>query len=193
MSIEIREVQAEPLTAEAFAPFGWVMEAKDEGRIDNVDFLEMGVANLSDDVPKERYDDWNVLDYWGDVTELTQEPMRLGYMRPRQRALEYSWFERHVKGTQSFIPLGGGRSVFSIAPISDNDDPDAVPDLSKVRAFHLDGTVGVTIRPGVWHWTPFPLGGGCDFLILVRRDVASDDLNFIDLEARLGARVRVLP
>jgi len=191
MALDIHDVKAEPLTAESFAPFGYVMGPKDEGRIDNVDFLKLGVANLSDAVPESRYQDWNVLQYWGDVTELTPEPLRLGYLRPKQRDLEYSWFERHVKGTQSFIPLGGGRSVFSIAPASDNDDPEALPDLTKVRAFHLDGTVGVTIKPGVWHWTPFPVGGPADFLILVRQNVANDDLNFVDLEARLNARVRI--
>ncbi len=190
MSTKLQTIAAQPLTVEAFAPFGDVLTPKAR-RLDNRDLLELGYARMSDQVPPERVADVDILDYWGDIATITREPMRLGYLRSRQRPLQFSWFERHLKGTQTFIPLGGAPSVFAVAEPKDLDDPNALPDLTSMRAFVMDGSAGVNIAPGTWHWTPFPLADHVDFIILVREDVVDDDLNFVDLEARLGVRVAV--
>lgn len=190
MKPSIRRIAAEPLSATGFAAFGDVLAPR-EDRLDNRDLLEMGYARMSDDVEEQRLDDFDVLDYWGGIATISREPMRLGYLRPKKRPLAFSWFERHVKGTQTFIPLNGNSSVFAVAPPDGRDEPDALPDLDQVRAFVLDGTCGVNIYPGTWHWTPFPLAARADFIILVREAVADDDLNFIDLEKRLGTRIEI--
>ena len=190
MSARIHAIQAIPLTVEDFAPFGDVLTPKAR-RLDNRDLLDLGHARMSDPVPADRVADFDILDYWGDIATISREPMRLGYLRSRQRPLEFSWFERHPKGTQTFIPLAGTPSVFAVAQPKDLDDPDALPDLATMRAFVMDGSAGVNIAPGTWHWTPFPLAEHVDFIILVRESVVDDDLNFVDLEARLGVRVAV--
>ena len=87
--------------------------------------------------------------------------------------------------------LNGARSVIAVAPPYDADDPAAVPKLDEVRAFVLDGSMGVNLHPGTWHWTPFPLDVRSDFIILVRESVAEDDLNFIDLEKRMDTRIQI--
>ncbi len=190
MSARIHSIQAVPLTVEGFAPFGDVLTPKAR-RLDNKDLLELGHARMSDEVPAERVPDFDILDYWGDIATISREPMRLGYLRSRQRPLEFSWFERHLKGTQTFIPLAGTPSVFAVAEPRELDNPNALPDLASMRAFVMDGSAGVNIKPGTWHWTPFPLAEHVDFIILVRESVVDDDLNFVDLEARLGVRVAV--
>ncbi|MBM3503175.1 MAG: hypothetical protein FJX65_04810 [Alphaproteobacteria bacterium] len=190
MTLRVHRVNAEPLERRSFAPFGDVLTPHGE-RLDNRDLLSHGYARMSDPVPDRRLADFDVLDYWGGVASITREPMRLGYLRTKQRPLAFSWFERHLKGTQAFVPLAGQDSIFAVAPPSAMDDPRALPDLAQVRAFRLDGTAGVNIRPGVWHWTPFPVGKSADFIILVRENVADDDLHFVDLEARLQTRVAI--
>lgn len=190
MTVTTKRVAVEPLTEAAFAPFGDVLAPRDN-RLDNRDLLSMGHARMSDDVEESRLDDFDVLDYWGGIATISREPMRLGYLRPKKRPLAFSWFERHVKGTQTFVPLNGDSSVFAVAPPEARDDPNALPDVDRIRAFVLDGTCGVNIHPGTWHWTPFPLGSRSDFIILVREAVADDDLNFVDLEKRLATRIEI--
>ncbi|NQV81080.1 MAG: ureidoglycolate lyase, partial [Alphaproteobacteria bacterium] len=144
MSISVRNVTSEPLTADKFAPFGDVLAPR-ETRLDNRDLLSMGYARMSDDVAESRLDDFDVLDYWGGIATISQEPMRLGYLRPKKRDLAFSWFERHLKGTQTFVPLNGARSVIAVAPPYESDNPEALPKLDEVRAFVLDGSMGINL------------------------------------------------
>jgi ureidoglycolate lyase len=188
MAPTIRTILAEPLSVEAFSLFGDVLAPQDT-RLDNRDLLAMGYARMSDDVDDRRLDDFDVLDYWGGIATISREAMRLGFLRPKKRPLAFSWFERHVKGTQTFVPLNGDRSVIAVAPPYERENPAALPRLDEVRAFVLDGTCGVNLHPGTWHWTPFPIGERSDFIILVRESVADDDLNFIDLEKRQDSRI----
>lgn len=188
MKIKNHEINVLPLTRESFLPFGEVLLPSDN-KIDNIDLLSSGYAKMSNEVPSDRLNDFDVLNYWGDIANISQEPMRLGYLRPKKRPLIVSWFERHVKGTQSFIPLGGKPSIFVVAKGNENNNKDALPDLSLAKAFYLDGSSGLNIKPGTWHWTPFPIEDECDFIIIVRTDVKDDDLNFIDLEKKINSRI----
>lgn len=189
MAITLHHVKAEALTRDGFAPFGDVL-APTPGGIDNNDLLDGGHARMSDPVPPERRADFDVLDYWGDIATISQDTMRLGYLRTKRRPLAFSWFERHLKGTQSFMPLGGTASVICVGQAG-SPAPGTLPDLRTVRAFRLDGRAGINLHPGTWHWTPFPVGDAADFIILVRKAVVDDDLHFIDLEARMNTRIAI--
>lgn len=189
---EKQTLRAEPLTVEAFAPFGDVLvPRKGTKPVTNRDLLASGRARMSDPVPAERMDQWDILDYWPDIATISRDTMKFGYVRCRAAHMRFSWFERHMKGTQTLIPMGGGRSVFPVAPANASTGAAGLPDLSRARAFVLDGSVAVSLRPGTWHWTPFPLGAPCDFVYLVREQVVEDDLNFIDTIARLGVELDV--
>ena len=185
MTLTLHRVKAEPLTRASFAPYGDLL-APTPGRIDNNTLLDGGYARMSDPVPAARRTDFDVLDYWGDIATISRDTMRLGYLRTRKRPFTVSWFERHLKGTQSFMPLGGADSVICVGAASAT-----LPDLAAVRAFRLDGTAGINLHPGTWHWTPFPVGGAADFIILVREAVVDDDLHFVDLEARMNTRIEI--
>jgi ureidoglycolate lyase len=181
------------LTRASFEPFGEVLGPRDNGTITNRSFIERGFVRIADKIPGERIADFDVLDYWTPVAEISRDILKLGYLRPRPRPLRFSWMERHLKGTQTFIPLGGNRSVLAVAPPSEGESGEevVVPRLEDMRAFLLDGQRGVNLRIGTWHWTPFPLGERCDFIILVREKAALEDLNFVDLEVRLKATVEI--
>jgi len=185
MTLTLHRVKAEPLDRASFAPFGDVLAPSQHG-IDNNTLLDGGHARMSDPVPAARRADFDVLDYWGDIATISRDTMRLGYLRTRKRPLTVSWFERHLKGTQSFVPLGGADSVICLAPASPH-----LPDPAAVRAFRLDGRAGINLHPGTWHWTPFPVAEAADFVILVREAVVDDDLHFVDIEARLGLRIEI--
>lgn len=126
---------------------------------------------------------------------LDGEPPGVRYMVVHARPLEFHIMERHLLGNQVFVPLGGKSTVFAVAPPQDLDDPEAVPDPESIRAFLLDGSCAVSIRPGTWHWTPIPVGADdVAFVTLTRARVRLDDMWMVDLRQRLGISFQlVLP
>jgi ureidoglycolate lyase len=186
----VRRLQVERLTPEAFAPFGEVIGPAPRPAVTNRDLIARNLVRIEHPVPPERLDAFDVLDYWAPVAAISQEALKFGFMVPRERPWRVEWFERHVKGTQSFLPLGG-QSMIVLAPPNDPFDSPAPPRVEDARAFLLDGTRGINLRLGTWHWTPFPVTPGAAFAILVRQDAAADDLNMIDLHAHWGGGLAV--
>lgn len=182
-SAVLRRLRVERLTPEAFAPFGEVVGPAPRPAVTNRDLIALILIRIEHPVAPDRLDDVDVLDYWAPVGAISQEPMKFGFMAPCERPWNVDWFERHLNGTQSFLPLGG-QSMIVLAPPNDPFDSAAAPRIEDARAFLLDGTRGINLRLGTWHWTPFPVTPGVAFAILVRQDAAADDLNLIDLHTQ---------
>lgn len=83
--------------------------------------------------------------------------------------------ERHPLTSETFFFLEGD-VIFVMAPPDNSKD---MPDVSKTRAFLLDGTLGISLWKGTWHWPPIPV---CDSarIGLVRKG-ALDDFDRVDL------------
>ena len=138
------ELEVEPLTAEAFSPFGQLIAARD------------GAA----DYARPLLDVWH-LDYRADA------PIRLQIMRYHEKPMTFSRLERHIRVSEGRIPLDGARAVVAVAGATGAAADDA-PDPSAVRAFRFDGSCGLIFTPGVWHSLDcFPLGvPHADFVLL---------------------------
>jgi ureidoglycolate lyase len=115
-------VTAEPLTAEAFAPFGQVVASGDM------------LMELRDG---ERFH-LNVLHY-----DHSDQPLVCDHLN------------RHHKATQALVALAGRPTVLAVAPST--YDFSTTDHLSSVRAFLCDGSAGVNLSLGTWHWGPYPL------------------------------------
>jgi ureidoglycolate lyase len=142
----MRELTPEPLTAEAFAPFGSVIEACDHAvKLD----INQGHA--------VRYDRLAEIDVAeGDGVGV----ISLFRARPLSE-LVLKIFERHPLGSQSFVPLSGGPYLVAVAPAGDFDP-------AKVRLFRAEGHQGVHYRKGVWHHFLLVLDAESDFLVIDR-------------------------
>jgi ureidoglycolate lyase len=122
----VRELPIEPLTEEAFAPFGQIISAKERAP----DYrTESGTEGWAVDFRSGR-------------------PLVM-LLRTQYQGLRFSKLERHFELTQTFLPLGGSPAVVAVAPPS--SDRAAIPDPAEVRAFLLDGTKGYALAPGTWH------------------------------------------
>jgi len=121
----IHELEIEPLTAEAFAPFGTLLDA---GR---------------------RPVDRRLIEY--DKAFRIAGSTKVGVIWEPYADLTLTQLERHFSVTQSFIPLSGSLSVMAVARPTDPNDPKAIPDPDQVRAFLVDGTVGFRYDIGTWH------------------------------------------
>lgn len=69
--------------------------------------------------------------------------------------------ERHLLASQSFIPLQGSRFVMVVAR------PNALPGPDDVQAFVSNGRQGVLLHPGTWHHALLALDAG-SFVVLER-------------------------
>ena len=128
----MRELTPEPLTAEAFAPFGSVIEASDAAvKLD----INQGHA-----VRYDRLAEIDVADEGGAGV--------ISLFRAKPLAeLVLKTFERHPLGSQSFVPLSGRPYLVAVAPAGDFD-PAANPPVPR------RGPPGRPLSKG--HLAPFP-------------------------------------
>jgi ureidoglycolate lyase len=147
------EVQAEPLTAEAFAPFGQVIAQGDM------------VMELRDG-----------------------EAFHLNVLSYDRQPLECDHLNRHHKATQALVALAGRPTLVVVAPAE--HDFSSRDHLSSVRAFVCDGTAGINLALGTWHWGPYPLMDHVD-LVNVQGKGFADDNEVAHLTRDLGVVVTV--
>jgi len=164
----MREMTPEPLTAEAFAPFGRVIEASDDAvRLD----INQGHAI--------RYDRLAELDVAegggaGVISLFRARPLAEPVLRV---------FERHPLGSQTFMPLSGRPYLVAVAPAGDFDP-------AAIHLFRADGHQGVHYRKGTWHHFLLVLDADSDFLVI---DRAGPGDNCDELALGSDDEVRVRP
>ncbi len=134
----------QPLTAEAFAPYGHVIAlggsgtrqiAINDGRCMRHHDLARPFAAEPGSIAFSLFD--------ADATAL---PARLTLM------------ERHRLGTQSFAPFGAALQL--VAVVADASIAPAALGPQHLRAFVTDGRQGLQLHPGVWHHPLLSLQAG---------------------------------
>lgn len=164
----MREITPEPLTAEAFAPFGSVIQAFDEAvKLD----INQGHA-----VRYDRLAEIDVADNEGVGVISLFRAKPLGELVLRD-------FERHPLGSQSFVPLSGRPYLVAVAPAG-------AFDAAKVRLFRAEAHQGVHYRKGTWHHFLLVLDADSDFLVI---DRAGPGDNCEEIALAPGDEVRVRP
>jgi ureidoglycolate lyase len=130
-----------PLTPEAFAPFGDVLDTTGDFRLINA-----GLCH--------RHHDRARLDFGPDARP------GLSIFRAEPRALPYAFdlIERHPEGSQAFIPMTEHPFLVIVAP-----DPQAIP-----RAFLTNGAQGINLHRGTWHGVLTPLTAPGIFAVVDR-------------------------
>ena len=125
----MRFIRPEPLTAEAFAPFGEVLEATGDFRLINAGLCR-------------RHHDRALLDFGtgrAGISIFNAEPRALPY--------DFDLIERHPEGSQAFLPMSQHPFLVIVAL-----NPQAVP-----RAFVTNGAQGINLHRGTWHGVLTPL------------------------------------
>jgi len=166
----MRELTPEPLTAEAFAAFGRVIEASD-------DAVKLEI-NQGHAIRYDRLAEIDVAD-GGGIGAIS-----LFRARPLEE-LVLRVFERHPLGSQSFVPLSGRPYLVAVAPAGDFDP-------AEIRLFRADGNQGVHYRKGTWHHFLLVLEADSDFLV-VDRAGPGDNCDEIALGPSDEVRVRPGP
>ena len=85
-------------------------------------------------------------------------------MRSQVRPFVMRYLERHVRITQTFIPLEGKPYVFVGAPPQARLE-NGFPSPDELRVFLVPGHVSINLHRGTWHEPAYPLQG--DQMVLI--------------------------
>jgi ureidoglycolate lyase len=142
-----RLLKIQPLTREAFAPFGDVIETDGSAHFT----INAGFA--------ERFHDLANIDV---AAEDGRALISIFRAQPRPIPLRLTLMERHPLGTQAFFPLHDRDWLVVVAAGPEPRVPDAL------RAFRAGGRQGVNYARGTWHHPLIVLTPDHDFLVIDR-------------------------
>lgn len=141
-------ITARPITAEAFAPYGTLIDPA-------IDCPRLNFA-----VPVEN--------------ERASARPNLCIVRPPVVTLPFSFnvMERHAFSTQAFFPLDAAAYVLAVA------QGDEAPDCSTLSAFIVPGDRAFSYARGVWHIGMAVLDRPCGMAMLVHEDGGARDTDY---------------
>ena len=143
-------IKPQPLTANAFAVFGDVIEIGD-----NPMPINYGQT--------ERHHDLAHID----VNKKKGRPLvNIFRTAPMDVPITIKILERHPHSSQAFIPLSNQPYLVVVAPKGNLDE-------KKIQAFIASARQGVNYHAGVWHHYSLALNATSDFLVIDRG--AKDD------------------
>jgi ureidoglycolate lyase len=152
-------LKPEPLTAEAFAAYGDVVESSQQ----QVEAMNAESFERFDDLCSVEANDGRVAISIARCRSVTTLPHR------------FEMIERHPHGSQSFVPLTPCRMLVVVAPAG---EPAAAADL---RAFVSNGRQGINYHRGTWHMPLIAFDAGQEFLIIDRVGESPNcDLHYLD-------------
>jgi len=163
-SPSVLEVEVQPLAAEAFRAYGWML----------------GKSIPEDaDIPAFRSRD---LDFWQehvfDAGAIGQTQVL--WVNYRNRQSEVTSLEAHRLCQQAVVPLTG-----AIIQVVAQGGPEGSPDMSTIRAFRVRVGEGLCMRAGCWHTTRVDVEEA-KCLMLTRRSTTDDLVAHLRGEAPLG-------
>lgn len=142
----MRRVTPRPLTAEAFAPYGEVISAREGAERYPINY---GATTRFNALAKV------------DATADGGAPIISIFRSTPLPGLVLKIMERHPVGSQAFMPLNGRPYLVAVAPAGELDP-------AKIEVFLASGDQGVNYAAGTWHHYSLALGGVSDFLVVDR-------------------------
>jgi ureidoglycolate hydrolase len=166
MTSDVHALKAVPLTAEGWAPFGW-LPVRDTDPRDGQSRLEFT---------------WNDV-HLNIIAHFTDEIPHV------DGGLECQMLFRHVTHTQAIMVLDNDALMVVAAP---GTTLTSAEDLSALRAFHLKAKDAFVLHRGTWHWGPFPVTADAVTLYNVQGLRYAEDNECCDL-AGIPKTVDVFP
>lgn len=154
---EVKIIPLEEVSPEELAPYGQIM-GREEG---------------------EPYETLEILTYWTGNADLGPEGEKVdgGLLVCNRKGRKIRYLERHPETAENFVPIQG-ECLFVMAPADNSTEK---PDVSRLKAFYLNGSLGVALHKGTWHWPPVPLGEKVK-LVLVRKGTLWEETQITNLE-----------
>ncbi len=144
---EVEQVRPAPLTAEAFAPFGEVIDA--------------AAARVTERINEGHTLAFRDLAHIDVAAEGGRPRLSLYRSTPKVLPLRLEVMERHPLSSQTFYPLSGQPWLVVVAPPGEFE-------RTAIRIFRAGAEQGVSYRRGTWHHYSLALHAVSDFLVIER-------------------------
>ena len=167
----MHDLVPQPLTADAFAPFGEVIDLRTAKQIP----INYGLTT--------RYNDLCTFDT-GDENGRTIVNVFRSNPTPLPHAVKI--MERHPLGSQAFISTSNRPFLVLVAPPGEQVHAD------DLQLFITDGQQGVNFYKNTWHHYQLVLGEQTDFIV-IDRGGSGDNCIEVELQGRASIRAENLP
>jgi ureidoglycolate lyase len=149
-----RTLTLEPITEEAFQPFGQLLRSPQTGapRLELIEALQ-------------------------NLRSAARPRLSLATVAPKPLPLTAVEMERHVYSSQAFVPLDCAGYLVLVAEHGADDRPDP----ATLRAFRVPGDVGINYAANTWHHPLSALEGDARFVVLTFIDGTETDEQFVPL------------
>ncbi|MBS2027761.1 MAG: ureidoglycolate lyase [Deltaproteobacteria bacterium] len=166
----IRTLLAQPISREAFAPFGELVSA---GVVAGAS-ANQGTATRFDHAARLESD-------------RVQSRPNLAVFRAQPQDLPFvvKLLEHHPHSSQAFIPMVCKRFLVIVAPTA----ADGGPSTGQLAAFVCGPGQGVNYHAGVWHHPIVAIDGPADFAMLAWEDGTAGDC--VERQVQMPVLVRV--
>lgn len=151
------KLSIQPLTAEAFAPFGHVIEQPARP------------ANATGP-------GWQ---WWGEMVLMAGDgrPYGIGYLDLQPSELRFDWAERHMRSVEVLIPTND--CLVYVGPPDYSDQPGRLPELDRFQVFRVRQGQGVLLHQGVWHGAPLAIDQPLNVVVLLLQYTGSIDTHVV--------------
>jgi ureidoglycolate lyase len=143
-----------PLTSEAFAPYGQVLQGS-------------GAATERKPFASRMHN----------ARPLAQPNMTYMRIAPEGRSVRIAVLERHPYSNQTFVPLNGTRQLVVVCPSL----PDGRPQVDALHAFVAQGSQAVNYDANVWHAPRMALNAPGEFVMFRWDDGSALDTEMLEL------------
>jgi ureidoglycolate lyase len=148
MNLKTNRFSLEPLTQEAFSPYGDVIQIQGHSpeKINyghTLKYADLARIDTGEEVGR------------AGLHIYRSHPISLPF---RVEVMEY-----HPLGSQAFIPLHRQPFLVIVAP------PAEILPVHSIQGFITNGKQGVNLSKGVWHHYQLSLGEACDYLVIDRK------------------------
>jgi len=160
-----KKITPKPLTSEAFALYGDVIEANEHAK----NFpINDGYTQRFHDLAKVDVND-------NDGHTL----INIFRSTPLAQPIAINMMERHPHGSQAFMPLGNNDYGYLVVVA-----PAGEFDIKKLEVFIAKSNQGVNYHKGTWHHFCLALGAETDFLV-IDRGGDGDNCDVVELDGAL--------
>jgi ureidoglycolate lyase len=149
----MRRVECQTISAETFAPFGSLIDARSV------------VPELINDGSTKRYSDLATLDLKGGIAD---PKLSIYVASARTFPMKIAKLECHRQASQLFMPLGMQRFLVVVAPGTDQ------PDWHRVSAFLTEPGQGVCLHRRTWHHGLIAINDADRFAVIEGGDYRQD-------------------
>ena len=151
-------IAVEPLTREAFAPYGRVVSLPGRPR----DAEGPG---------------WR---WWAEEAYLSGDgrPWGVGYLDLQLAEWRFDWAERHMR-TQEAVFATSADLLAYVAPADHPEEPRRLPPFEAFRVFRVPPGSGVVMDRGVWHGAPLAADRATRALVFILEGTGRHDVTVV--------------